>query len=282
VRFLSISLICFFVTFSSLVFGEQQETLIFGVHPFKNPRQIYKMFRPLTNAISQQTGKEVKIVIGKSYEDIIDQHQQGKVDFGYFGPASYVNARAKTNIIPLTRIKMKGRGAFRGVIVVKKDSPITGLHQLKGKTFAFGDPESTLSHYVPHYQLMKAGVMVSDLKDYIFTGTHDNVALNVIHGVADAGGLKPAVAKQYLNRGLRILDKSEWIPEHLFAANGALASENIHLLKNVLLEMDLIVLKSIKSSITGMETASDRDYDGLRKIIIEVNSNDPIATSIKQ
>lgn len=253
-----------------------RETLVFGVHPYKKPSKIYEMFKPLTRDLGNRMGKEIKLVIGKSYADIIEQHQQGQIDFGYFGPASYVKTRKKIHIIPLARIKMKGRGAFRGVIMVRADSKIKTLAQLKSKSFAFGDPESTLSHYVPHYMLIQAGVTLSDLNNYAFTGNHDNVALNVLHGNFTAGGLKPAVAKQYLNKGLRILAKSQWIPEHLFAANEKLKATDRNKLKQALLQTKTEILKHIKPSITGIEPAMDEDYNGLRKIINETNHKDPI------
>ena len=278
--FICIALIIF-ISVSGLVHAEQKEALIFGVHPFKNPRQIYRMFKPITQYISEKAHRPVKIVIGKSYEDIISKHEQGLVDFGYFGPVPYVKAQSLTKIIPLARIQNNGRGAFRGAIVVKADSKIKSLNQLKGKSFAFGDPESTLSHYVPHYMLMQSGVYLEDLSNYIFTSSHDNVAGNVLHGIVEAGGLKPTIAKKYLERGLKILTRSPWIPEHLFAANSNLNKEDIKLLKNILLNADISTLKAIKSSITGMEPAKSSDYDELRKIMNDVNTLDPISPTSK-
>ena len=170
---------------------------------------------------------------------------------------------------------MNGKGAFRGVLVVAKDSKIKSIKELKGKRFAFGDPNSTLSHYVPHYMLIKNGIFLKDLEKYAFTDKHDNVARGVLKGAFDAGGLKPAVANEYLRKGLRILAISDWIPEHLFAASKDLDAATRTKLMNALLNIDANILKSIKPEISGIEAVRDKDYDGLRNIITTVQSLDP-------
>lgn len=255
--------------------AEAKHDLVFGVHPFKKPSKIYKMFKPLTEQLSKMTGYNVKIVIGKSYDDILDKYRKGEVDFGYFGPASYVQARKESGVVPLARIMMNGKGAFKGVIVVRNNSKIKSLSDLKGKKFAFGDKASTLSHFVPHHMLMEKNIYLKNLKYYAFTGNHDNVALNVLNGTFHAGGLKPAVANQYLAKGLKILVESEWIPEHLFAASKHLSEKQRNKLLTALLKVDISVLKAIKGAITGVEPAKDADYDKLRQIINEVNHKDP-------
>ncbi|MDH5445136.1 MAG: phosphate/phosphite/phosphonate ABC transporter substrate-binding protein [Gammaproteobacteria bacterium] len=247
----------------------------FGVHPFKKPNKIFHMFQPLVMDLEKRMGIPVKLIIGKSYADIINKHKRAEIDFGYFGPASFIKAQKATQITPLARIQMNGKGAFRGVILVNENSSIKNLSQLKGHNFAFGDPNSTLSHYVPHYMLLKAGIKLNMLGNYAFTGNHDNVALNIMYGNFDAGGLKPDVAKQYLKRGLRILAHSEWIPEHLFAANKHLEKGLRIKLRKALLKTDVRILQKIKPSISGIEVARSRDYDKLRKIIETVDKQDP-------
>lgn len=257
------------------VVANTKDTLIFGIHPYLKPNKIFKMFKPIADHLSKVTGRQVKIVIGTSYSDILEQHRTGKIDFGYFGPASYVRAKRESGVIPLARIMIHGRGAFKGVIIVKSESPLTKLSQLRGKIFAFGDRESTLSHYVPHHMLMRNGINLSNLDKYAFTGNHDNVVLNVLNGTFDAGGVKPAVAKKYLDKGIRILTESEWIPEHLFAASKKLDPKIRKELQSALLHTDVAILKNIKSAITGIEPAKNEDYDGLRNIINDILRNDP-------
>lgn len=268
-------LLIFLLFFSPLTHTKEKGTLVFGVHPFKKPTKTYSMFLPLIKHLSSEMNTDISLVIGKNYDDIIAKHKKGEIDFGYFGPASFAITTLDTKLYPLARIKQNGHGAFKGVIVIRENSDLTSIEQLKGKSFAFGDKKSTLSHYVPHYMLLQSGITLKDLSFYEYTGNHDNVALNVKNGKFHAGGLKPQVAKLHVGKGLKILAESEWIPEHLFAANEHMESTLREKLKQALQSTPLNYLKSIKRSITGLEAVSNRDYDQLREIIRVVDEDAP-------
>lgn len=66
--------------------------------------------------------------------------------------------------------------------------------------------------------LMNAGVKLDDLKKYSFLKTHDNVAMNVIRGTFDAGGMQPDIAEKYRDQGFEVIVKSPELPVHVFAA----------------------------------------------------------------
>jgi phosphonate transport system substrate-binding protein len=249
--------------------------LVFGVHPFVKPTEIAKKFKPVTEFLSKELNREIQIVVGKSYEDIADRYQKGEVDFGFMGPSLYALESEKGLVFPLARIVVDGKGTFQGVIIVKEDSPVKKISDLRGESFAFGDPESTLSHYMPHYMLMEQGIQLKDLSKYAFVGNHDNVAINVLQGNFVAGGLKPDVARKYLDKGLRELAISEPVPEHLFVAGLKLDEGIRQKITAALLKADVELLKPINKSITGMEIAKREDYAGLRKLMVEVDQNDP-------
>ena len=275
VKWLRFIILSGFVFTSLSAYADKNQPLIFGVHPFQKPSKTYQMFLPIIENLSKELDRDITLVIGKNYDDIIHKHRTGQVHFGYFGPASYAVTSKDTTLFPLARIMMNGRGAFKGVIVARIDASINTIENIRGKRFAFGDTESTLSHYIPHYMLLQNNISLKDLSKYAFTGNHDNVALNVLNGQYDAGGLKPQVARLYLDKGLKIIAQSQWIPEHLFAANQYMDSNTRKQIQAALLGMDLNILQAIKSSITGIEMAKDSDYDPLRKIIEEVNK-DPL------
>jgi ABC-type phosphate/phosphonate transport system substrate-binding protein len=58
---------------ASLIFllpaAEAKDKLIMGVHPYKPPVELQKIFKPVADYISKETGKEVEIRIGQTYED---------------------------------------------------------------------------------------------------------------------------------------------------------------------------------------------------------------------
>ena len=99
----------------------------------------------------------------------------------------------------LARLERNGKAVLVGHIVVPEHSPLRNVGELRGKAFAFGDPESTMSSVVPQAVLAAAGISLSDLSRYANYRGHSNVALAVLRGGGRWGGEK---------RGLRRLHGS--------------------------------------------------------------------------
>ena len=181
----------------------------------------------------------------------------------------------KKNI--LARQRVKGKASFKGVIIVRQDSSIESLANLKNKSFAFGDASSTMSHLVPRYMLIKAGVSIKELKQHRFYGSHDNVALAVLTGDKDAGAVKEAVYNKYKNRGLRALKFTPDISEHLFISTSKMNNKLVGDVRDLLLNMnssnnvEKLIFNSIKPGVDGFVTAEDSDYENLRDILREIN-----------
>lgn len=262
-----IALVVLFLSLLGAPAAWAKDKLVMGVHPYKPVSDLYTMFKPIADYVSRKVGKPVELRIGKTYAEAADLVGKGDVDFAFIGPSLYVEARSKYNVTPLAQIMNDGKPSFNGVIVVKKGSGIFSIKNLKGRSFAFGDRESTLTHIVPLYMLMDAGVQLSDLKQYSFVGTHDNVALNVVRGSSDAAGLQPDVAAKYKDHGLEVIARSADLPEHVFVATKSLDAATMAKIQSALLVMDSTLLKGIKGSLTGIQKFSDKDFDVLRKII---------------
>lgn len=244
-----------------------KDKLVMGVHPYKPATQLYTLFKPIADYVSQQIGKPVELKIGKTYAETGEFIGTGEMDFAFIGPALYVESKSKYNVTPLAQVVNDGKPSFYGVVVVKKGSGITSLKDLSGRTFAFGERGSTVNHLVPLYMLMEAGVRLTDLKKYAFLGSHEVVAQNVVRGVFDAAGLQPDVAGKYKDQGLEIIARSVGIPEHVFVATKSLDAATVAKIQGALLGMDVKLLKGIKGSLTGIQKFSDKDFDILRKIM---------------
>jgi len=243
-----------------------KDKLVMGVHPYKSVVELHKIFKPIADSISQKIGKPVELQIGKSYEDTAEKVAKGEFDFSFMGPNTYAKFGPQYYFKPLAQIVNNGKPSFYGVIVVKKGSPIRSLKDLKGKSYAFGDRNSTLTHIVPLYMLLNENIHLTDLKKYAFLpGNHDNLALNVTTGTFDATGIMPDIAQKY--QDLEVIATSPILPEHVFAANKSMDAATFKKIQDALLTMDLAELKGIKGSLTGMQKVNDKDFDVLRKML---------------
>jgi phosphonate transport system substrate-binding protein len=137
---------------------------------------------------------------------------------------------------------------------------------------AFGDPNSTMGTIVPRAMLLKAGITLSDLEHYHHYDGHTNVALAVLTGDADAGALKQEVFMEYADRGLKSLQQTPAISEHVFIASSELEGHKVRRIRELLLGINTPeqvehILKPLKGSATGLVTASEADYLPLRRLM---------------
>ncbi len=254
--------------------------LILAVHPYLSTDEIMRRHAPLARYLGERLGRDVRVRVGRNYAEHQTHIGKDLVDIAFIGPAVYVKLVESYGPKPLlARLEVDGKPHFRGAVVTTKNSNINSLEQIRGRRFAFGDPESTMSYLVPRYMLRQAGIELKDLSDYNHLGSHTNVALAVLAGDFDAGAVKEEVFNRYKDQGLRLLAWSPSLSEHLFVTRSDLDSELVSRLRQALLELKdsprgRRILQSLKSSVSAMVPVSDSDYDNLRDIMSAVAEGD--------
>ncbi len=260
----------------TLVFSpslKSEQALRLGVHPYLPATELLQRFTPMADFLAQQIGRKIVIRIARDYQEHIDQVGQDALDVAYLGPAPYVMVVDKYGVKPLLgRLEVNGKPFFRGAIVIRHDSPLNRLEDLKGQRFAFGDRYSTMSHLVPRHVMWKAAVSVENLASFEYLNSHHNVALGVLMGDFDAGAVKEEVLEHYQAKGLRSLAMTPPISEHLFVGATSLPDSTLNHLRHSLYALaehnaGLEIIKAIKSSATAIVPVSDADYDNLREIL---------------
>ena len=266
-------ILCQFVVLCFSITARAEETLTLWVHPYLPATELIKKFTPLADYLSEKCGKIIRVNVSKSYKSHIERVGEDRMDLAYLGPASLVkvmNEYGRKTL--LARLEVNGSPIYHGMIVTSEASNINSLNDLKGKNFAFGDPNSTMSHLVPRYMLLEAGVSIDDFKKVNFLGSHNNVALGVLGGYYDAGGLKEGVYYKYRERGLKLLAESPPISEHLFVTRKDLPQSTIDILRQAMFELkDPAILTPIKPSVTGLVPVKDEDYNYLISVLRQLN-----------
>lgn len=188
-----------------------QIELDFGVYTSDKPSEMVRRFRPLLRDLEARLTEtlhepvRIRIQVAASYEKGIDALLRGEVDFARLGPASYMEVVMRQPAVRILAVEAKkGAKHFNGVICVHRDSPIHTAADLKGKTFAFGDPRSTIGRYLSQQYLLTHGVKASDLADFEYLGRHDRVGYAVGAGQFDAGALKESTFKRLVAKGVPI------------------------------------------------------------------------------
>lgn len=270
---------CLFLAFALPSAGGEQAAmpLTLCVHPYLAPSELARRYTPLVDYLGRQLGRKVQLEIGSSYDSHIHKIGNGIVDIAFMGPSSYVKLTKQYGKRPLLAAFQTREGKFfHGHIMVRADSAVTSLTQLRGKHFVFGDPASTMSHYVPRYMLLKAGVDISQFSQVSYVANHDNIALGILSGAFDAGAVKEEVFKLYEPRGLRSLARSPAITDHVFVARDRLPKETVKALRKAFLSLSEStegrqIISGMRSDVIALVPADDRDYAPLRAIMNELN-----------
>jgi phosphonate transport system substrate-binding protein len=245
------------------------QTLTFGVHPFLSSIELNKRFQPLVDYLSQQTGNVIKFQVMNSYASLIDGVCCHNIDLAFTGPNEYVQMTKCNCRIQLLGMLVGDYPHLRGALVVRQDSDIKHLEQLRGKRIAFVQPKSTMGSQLPLALLQQHGVLLADLQHYDFLGNHENVAYAVLTGQYDAGALKHEVAEKMRPLGLRVLADLPEVADHPFVAGPQVAAASVAQIKDLLLNLHTnsagrAILTGLRPDAVQIVPITDSDYDSLR------------------
>jgi phosphate/phosphite/phosphonate ABC transporter binding protein len=247
-----------------------------GVVPIESPALMFKHFSPLADYLSRSMKRKIDLKVAVDFQGAIRDLQQGITQFCFMGPSTYAIAHDKFGAKVLVKALNKGKPFHKTVIITKDNSGINTMQDLRGRSFAFGDINSTSSHIVPRAMLLSEGIDLKDLLYYNYLGHHDDVLKAVLKGDFDAGGVKESVAINHRDMGIRVLRLSEDIPEFNFTVSADFDKKTLMDLKSALMALKdddqetRPVLKAISENYTGFIEAEDEDYSAIRVMMSKI------------
>ncbi len=247
-----------------------------GIVPLESPAVMFKRFTPLAEYLGKKLKKRIDLKVAVDFQGAVGDIDQGITQFCFMTPSTYIEARKKYSVRVLVKALRDGKPFQHSVIVAKTDGPINTIGDIKGHSFAFGDPHSTSSHIVPRAMLLAAGIDIKDLLYYNYLGHHDDVAKAVLAGDFDAGGIMESTAQKFKDLGVKLIKFSEEVPEFNICVSKDLDAQVVAELKKALTGIDDVtpegtsVLKPINESYTGFVEAADEDYDNIRIMMSKI------------
>jgi len=278
-RYFKINIVVIILFICTHCYAEKpQPPIVMAIHPYLNADDLKNRFTPLANYIGKAINREILVKVGRTYDEHLQAICHDEVDIAFIGPAPYIKLMSRNqNKHLLAKFSMQAQEGYYGHIVTRQDSKIKSLSDLIGKSFAFGDPNSTMSHLVPLYMLQEAAIIKEELGHSQFLYAHRNVAHAVLAGDFDAGAIKHEVFQEFSTKGLRELARTPMIPSHLFIAGKHVPDELISIIKEAMFSIDqdpygLYALKSIHKQLQALVPVKDSDYDQLRHILNQISS----------
>ena len=255
----------------------QYPELTFAVVPAENATGVSDRYAGFMDYLSKELGVPVKLRIANDYAAVIERQRAGNIQIAYYGPASYSKAYltgVKTEPFVTTR-NNDGAIGYYSVIYVKADSAYKDIHDLKGKTIGFVDPNSTSGYNAPRFYLHKNGIDVdSFFGKSIITGSHENGIIALDKGTVDCAADwwnadNDSNLTRMVNKGMakkddfRIVFKSDLLPGSPYAY-----------LTDLPADLKKAILNAFIEAPTKDEAAFDRLSDGKDKEFVLVTHKD--------
>ncbi|MBI2454872.1 MAG: putative selenate ABC transporter substrate-binding protein [candidate division NC10 bacterium] len=181
--------------------AEPLQELRVSAIPDENPNELMRIYTPFAEYLSKELKLKVTYTNVVDYAATVEALAAKKLDMVWYGGFTYVQARKRTgDAVPL--VSREEDLNFHSKFITRKDTGITKLADLKGKTFSFGSVSSTSGHLMPRYFLLQNGINPErDFAKFSFSGAHDATSLWVESGKVDAGALNEAVWDKLVQTG---------------------------------------------------------------------------------
>jgi len=148
-------------------------------------------FKELADVFKQKVGAEMRIYTATDYSGTVQALTSGQIHMGQMGASAYSAAWIDSNggVEPLVANKeLDGALGYHSILIVKSDSPYRKLEDLKGRSLAWADPNSTSGYLIPLVSLRGAGIEPDKFFGRtLFSGGHEQSVLGVIGGQFDSG-----------------------------------------------------------------------------------------------
>ena len=261
------------------------------------PNEATEEFAEYRGMIQDEMSKAVGIKIVEvnvaDYNAVVEAMRTGRADIVMFGPVSYVQAAERSGaeaMVIAAPFGDRNQTGYDSKIIVKADSPIRTLADLRGKTFAFVDPASTSGNYVPTLELMNAfpGLTYEDLhtngrffSSVMFSGRHQNGLMSVINCDIDAAPIASDTLSYEIMAGrvnesdFRVIHESPRIPTSPMAIRKDIPEDIKAKVKQFLLSYKepsyfQFMLGFAPETRAEFIEADDKDYDYVRDLMARV------------
>ncbi len=191
--------------------GATEPVYSVGVVPQFDSRRIHNNWAPLLKEVSQRAGVRLRLVGSPSIPAFEAGFNAGEFDFAYMNPYHSVKAHEVQGYQPLVRDVAK---SLYGIIVVRKDSGIHTLEDLRGQVVAFPAPNALGAALIPRAELADK-FRIPFTPRYV--KSHSSVYLNVVLGQAAAGGgVQKTLAQQpaEIRNQLRVIYETSRVAPH--------------------------------------------------------------------
>jgi phosphonate transport system substrate-binding protein len=283
------NLLLFAILFFSFTVMATPQQITIGSIPSKDPELMKTQLMEFGKLVQDKLHIPIQIYVSKDYAGLVEAMKNKKVDFAFFSASTFVFAEKEAKAKVLLK-KIWNSPFYHAAIVVRADSKISSIKQLKGKTFAFVDEKSGSGYLIPEVYFKKMGIDPKTyFKETVFSGNHAaSVALlndKKVDAIATYANDKTGTSGAWNVADLptpspkvKVLWISEPIPNDPFCVRQDFYDVNPRLAHDMM--FSLIELFEDKQTgpkmrealgVSGLMLATSQQYEPVREMVRELN-----------
>lgn len=224
-----------------------------------SPTDTINYYRAIADYVGDKLNRPAILIQRKSYNEISMLMMNGGADIALLSSGAYLTYKQK-QVEGLEAIAMQERMGvpyYYGYLVVNRDSRMTDINDLRGKSIAITDPASYSSYFFISERLAEFGETPEHFFGrYVYTYNHDSSLKAVIDRVVDAAAVNSLVYEQAkrknpeLTDSLHIIAKSKPAGTSPVVISSSLPDEDKKILKEIFLYMH--EQEAVKPALQGL------------------------------
>lgn len=190
--------------------------IAFAMPPGTDEEDLLAQVQTVADSIATVAGREVEVQNPADYMAVVEAVRSGFVDVALMSPFSTALAYQNGSVEPL--IVWEAEQEPASTCIVRADSEVQGVADMRGRQIAFVDPGSTTGYFMPKSLLATNGL--TDGTDYTstFAGGHDSALLAMLNGTVDMACSATQILPMFREAGLlregtyRVVAETDPIP----------------------------------------------------------------------
>ncbi|MEN8164677.1 MAG: PhnD/SsuA/transferrin family substrate-binding protein [Acidobacteriota bacterium] len=203
-----------------------------------SPSLTFRRYQPIADALAERTPYRFTIRACSNYRDALAMVESGEVVAAFVGTYIFAESEGSSSVEPVLRpLTAAGEPFHRAVVIVRGESPVFSLDDLRGQTLAVPSRESFSGNWLSRACLNRFGISAGDFAAVKHFEHHHSVVFEVQRNQFAGGVVKEPVAQEFLDAGIRIVARSELIPSSPVIVRSGNQSEPVLALRKALLEL---------------------------------------------
>lgn len=150
---------------------KEQSHLVFGLVASSPNGRVAAAFDELADWLRDHTDVTFELRVAPTYKELAASVREGSSDVAWLPPVAY--AWLVEAVTPLGSLVRQGETAYSSVLLVRQESELASLDDVRGKRVGWVDPWSAAGYVVPRIELARTGLESSSMfAEERFFGSH--------------------------------------------------------------------------------------------------------------